>query len=104
MSPTYVNQRRPSEDSKAIPILPRVSSNKEVKGGEGLVFDKAEQAEQGEKEKRELTELIETLEASLKDAAEDDKDRIKRDIALARERMKALEQSEDESDPVTRDE
>ncbi len=98
MSPTFVSQRRLSEDERAIPHVVRVSSNKNAEGGEDLVFDKAEQAEQMEKAKKELTEEIETLEASLKDTHEENKARIKKEIELAKERMKALEQAEAELD------
>ena len=61
------------------------------------MFDKADQAEQTEHAKKELGQYIETLEASLKEATEEDEVRIKRDIELARERLSALEQAEAKS-------
>jgi small conductance mechanosensitive channel len=64
---------------------------------EDIVFDKAEQAEKRAKEKKELIGTIEKLESSLKDAPEEDKGRIKKEIAEGRERLKVLEQAAGES-------
>lgn len=99
MSPAYMNQRRLPEDRKVIPVsVPGESSEKPVIA-EDIVFDKAEEAEKVEKEKRELTGEVEELESSLKEAPEEDKERLRKRIADARARLKSLEESSGESSP-----
>ncbi len=97
MSPSYVNQRRLGEDSVAIPKAIKVPTTANTEGGEHLAFDKAEEAERKEKEKQQLLKVIQELETSFKEAAEEEKCRIKNDIERSRERLKALEESQSKS-------
>ncbi len=97
MSPSYMNQRRLGEDSTTIPKAIEVAATAETKGGEHLAFDKAEEAERKEKERQQLLKVVQDLETSLKEAAEEAKGRIKMDIEFARERLKALEESQPKS-------
>ncbi len=101
MSPSYMNQRKLSEDKKIIPNADQEESSETPVIAEDIVFDKAEQAEQREKGKNELIGTIDRLESSLKDAPEEDKERIKKQIAEDRERLKVSEQATGEP---TRDE
>lgn len=94
MSPTYMNQRPLSEDSTTIPKQIEVARTTDSEGGEHLVFDKAEEAERREQQKQQLVKEIQDLEASLKEAVDDDKIRIKKNIESIRERLKTLEESE----------
>ncbi len=93
MSPTYINQRRLSDDKKAIPEVVEIAPAEELESAEDLAFDKAERAEQIEKDKLTLLQDIQTMEAALKDTGEEDKARIKKDIELARKRLKVLEET-----------
>ena len=97
MSPTYMNQRKLTDDKKIIPAVGQEGSSETQVIAEDIVFDKAEQAEQKEKEEKELIGAIEKLESSLKDASEEDREQIKRRIAEDRERLKVLEQPDSES-------
>jgi len=97
MSPTYMNQRKLSDDRKILPTAGREESSESTVIAEDIVFDKAEQAEQNEKERKELVGAIENLESSLKDAPDEDKERIKREIAEGRERLKGMERLAGES-------
>jgi len=94
MSPTYMNQRPLREDSTTIPKQAEVPSTTDSEGGEHLVFDKAEEAERRGQQKHQLVKEIQELEASLKETDADERTRIKEDLELASERLKALEESE----------
>jgi small conductance mechanosensitive channel len=94
MSPTYMNQRQLGEDSTTIPKQIEVPTTTDSEGGEHLVFDKAEEAKRREQKKKQLVKEIQELEASLKETDDDEKIRIKKNIESARERLKALEESE----------
>lgn len=99
MSPTYMNQRPLSEDSSTIPKQIQVPTAAEPEGGEHLVFDKAEEAERREKDKQQLVKEIQELEASLKEADNDEKIRVKKNIELVKDRLKALKESEAKATP-----
>jgi len=94
MSPTYMNQRPLGEGFTTIPKQIEVPSTIDSEGVEHLVFDKAEEAERREQQKHQLVKEIQDLEASLKEAVDTDKIRIKKNIESARERLKTLEESE----------
>lgn len=93
MSPSVMNQRKLAGDKKTLPAAGQEKSLETPVIAEDIVFDKAEQAEQKEKEKKEWIGTIEKLESSLKDAPEEDKEQIKKQIAEGRERLKVLEQA-----------
>ena len=99
MSPSYMSQRRLGEDSTTIPKVIEVLTTAESKGGEHLAFDKAEEAERKEREKQQLLKDIQELETLLKEAAEEEKTQVKKNIESARERLKALEASQAKSKP-----
>ena len=91
MSPTFMNQRRLKEEFVAIPKNNVVPIPAESRGGEHVVFDKAEEAAQKEREKKSLTETIQKLEASLAQLPEDKKAAIQNQIEAARSRLKEME-------------
>ena len=91
MSPSYMNQRRVPEGKQAIPATDQGESSEKPVLAEDIVFDKAEQAEQIEKERQQAAGEIERLEALLKEAADEDKERIRTRIAAYQERLKDLE-------------
>jgi len=95
MSPSFMNQRRVPEDRKTIPANVQSAPAEKPVVAEEIVFDKAEQAENAEKERQEAAGEIERLEASLKEAAEGDKEGIKTRIAEYRERLKILDSMKD---------
>ena len=94
MSPAYMNQRPLGEASTTIPkaIITRTTADSE--GVEDLVFDKAEEAERREEQKQQVIKEIQNLDASLGEAVDDDKILIKKKLESARERLKAIEESE----------
>lgn len=94
MSPTYMNRRPLGEDSTTIPKMIEVATTADSDGGEHLVFDKAEEAERREQRKQQCVKEIQELEASLEEALDDDKIRIKKSIESVRERLKELEEFE----------
>ena len=94
MSPTYMNQRPLDGDSTTIPKQIEIPTIPDSKGGEHLVFDKAEEAERREQKKQQLVEEIQKLEGFLKEADDDKKIRIKKSIESAREGLRTIEESE----------
>ncbi|MDD3814202.1 MAG: mechanosensitive ion channel [Desulfocapsaceae bacterium] len=96
MSPTYMNQRRVGDAEKIIPTLVQEEISAPPVMAEDIVFDKAEQAGQIENEKQKLMDAIQELETALKEAPEEEKKRIKDEIAEGRERLKILEQTTEE--------
>ena len=97
MSPNFVNQRRMENKQKIIPaVVGKTSSPESSESLEDIVFDKAERAEQFHNEKELCTEKLQELEASLKEASEEDKVKIKEHIEKNQEILKAIELSEDE--------
>lgn len=105
MSPSFMNQRRLDNDTKIIPpvstvIQPPVESEASA---EDIAFDKAEQAEKLEHEKLQLKQEIEKLEASVKDATNEETKKAKQEaIKELQQRLKALEEmpKQDEDDAV----
>jgi small conductance mechanosensitive channel len=93
VSPAFMNQRRLAEGRRIIPAL----QEKEPAGtpivAEEVVFDKAEQAERAEKEKQRLTAEIQQLESALKEAPDEERERIKEAVEESRRRLGALEQA-----------
>jgi len=96
MSPTYMNQRRIGDDKKVIPPFIAQVSTEASAAAEQIAFDKADRAELIENEKQKLTEQLQEMESLLKEASGQDKDRIKLKIAAGHERLKAIEQQQDE--------
>ncbi|MFH2124332.1 MAG: mechanosensitive ion channel domain-containing protein [Pseudomonadota bacterium] len=101
MSPTYMNQRRVDDAGKIIPTIGQEDVSTQPVMAEDIVFDKAEQAEQTEDEKQKLINDMQELEAALKEAPEEEKQRIKDEIAEDRERLKILEQMAEELNAET---
>ncbi|MGE5247903.1 MAG: mechanosensitive ion channel domain-containing protein [Verrucomicrobiota bacterium] len=99
MSPGYMSQRRVPEGSRVIPPTVRGEVPEEPVVAEHIVFDKAEQAEHDEREKMQVAKEIEKLEALLKEAPEEGKERIKSRITECSERLKALEREGNRSRP-----
>lgn len=98
MSPTFMNQRRLGEDFTTIPREIAVPATVKTDGGEQVVFDKADEAERKEKQKQQIVKHIQDLEGSLKEVADEEKSLIKKEIESARERLKAYEELEVQSD------
>ncbi|WP_319406377.1 mechanosensitive ion channel domain-containing protein [uncultured Desulfosarcina sp.] len=96
MSPVYMNQRRMGDDKKVIPKFVREASSEVSAAAEQIAFDKADRAELIENEKQQLTKDLQKMESLLKEASGEDKDRIKSKIAEGRERLKDMEQKQDE--------
>lgn len=100
MSPTFMNQRQLSKDEKIIPPTtqkPKVEKRKP--SAEDIAFDKAEKAEQLEHEKLQVRQELEKLEASLKEAAnEEEKKATQESIKQLQERLKALEEKPKEEE------
>ena len=94
-----MSQRRVPEGKKVIPVTAQEEPSGKAVVAEDIVFDKAERAEHIEKERRQVVAEIETLEASFKEATDEDKERIKTQIADYRERLKVLEMHEDGTTP-----
>ncbi len=95
VSPTFMNQRRISEDKKIIPIFVRETTAKNEVEAEKIVFDKAEKAEQTEEKKQELIDDIQNLKTTLKETKDEKKDKVKESIEAKRKRLKAVEEKED---------
>ncbi|MBA3007662.1 MAG: mechanosensitive ion channel family protein [Proteobacteria bacterium] len=102
MSPTYMNQRPVNDAAKIIPTSVQKDLSSRPVIAEDIVFDKAEQAEQSENEKQKLINDMQELETALKEAPEEEKKRIKDEIAEGRERLKLLEQTTEELSAKTR--
>jgi len=96
MSPTYMNQRRVDDAGKIISTIVQEDVSTQPVMAEDIVFDKAEQAEQTEDERQKLINDMQELETALKEAPEEEKQRIKDEIAEGRERLKILEQMTEE--------
>jgi hypothetical protein len=101
MSPTYMNQRRVGDSEKIIPTMVQEDLSTQPVMAEDIVFDKAEQAEQTEDEKQKFINNIQELETALKEAPEEEKKRIKDEIAEGRERLKLLVQKAEEANEET---
>ena len=98
LSPTYMNQRRMGDGDTTIPSDQAAPSQPDANGGEEVAFDKAEEAEQREQEKQRLNRRIKALEGLLKEASDDEKERIRKDIDRASKRFKELDQPQEEED------
>lgn len=96
MSPTFMNQRPLAEGQVIIPAPTKKQPARKTPAAEEIIFDKAEQAEQLDKEKKDLMEQIQELEKTLQEAQDTEKEQIKKTIENHRERLKTLEQTEDD--------
>ena len=94
MSPSFMNQRKISDNEKIIPHVTAVTPSEEPESlAEDIVFDKAEQAEQLEKEKLQMIQEIESLEAALKQVSSEKEEKVKQEkLEKMQERLKALEE------------
>jgi small conductance mechanosensitive channel len=100
MSPTFMNQRQLSEKEKIIPqTTAKPKAEKPTPSAEDIAFDKAEKAEQLENEKKQIKQEIENLDASLKEASdEEEKKAMQESIKQLQERLKALEETPKEEE------
>jgi len=94
VSPTFMNQRRISEDKKIIPTFVKEPIEKNGVEAEKIVFDKAEKAEQTEEKKQELIDDIQQLKSTLKETNDEKKEKVKESIEAKRKRLKAVEEKE----------
>lgn len=94
VSPTFMNQRKISEDKKFIPVYVKEKTQKKKIEAEDIVFDKAEQAEKAEEARQKITDEIKNLEIKLKDADNGEKDKIKKDIEARKEHLKKMQEAE----------
>ena len=95
MSPSFMNQKRLTDDAKMIPPSTVVTQPGEPESSaEDIAFDKAEQAEQMENEKLQLNEEIENLEMLLKQSTTDEEKRShEATLENAQARLKSLQES-----------
>lgn len=104
MSPSFMNQRKIGDNAKIIPSITAVKTPEAPESSaEDIAFDKAEQAEQVENEKLQVKQEIEKLEVSLKQVANEDEKKVKKEaLEKMQERLKSLEErpksSESEND------
>jgi hypothetical protein len=94
VSPTFMNQRKISEDKKIIPVFVEKTDKKNAVEAEDIVFDKAEQAEKEEQRKQKIVDDIKNLEIKLKDAENGQKDKIKKDLEAKQAKLKAIKEAE----------
>jgi len=95
VSPTFMNQRRISEDEKIIPTFIKEPAVKNDVEAEKIVFDKAEKAEQTEEKKQGLIDDIQNLKNSLKETQDEKKDKLKESIEAKRKHLKTVEKNEE---------
>lgn len=93
MSPSFMNQRKLSDDARIIPLTTVVTAPEERDTSvEEIAFDKAEQAERLENEKLQVMKNIERLEASLKQVTNEEEKKANQEaIEQMRKRLKSLE-------------
>ncbi len=96
MSPVIMNQRRVADDRLFIPPAVTDTATEEAGAAEQIAFDKADKAEFIENEKQKLTDKLKEMELLLKESSGEEKDRIKSKIEEIRERLKGMEQKQDE--------
>jgi len=103
VSPTYMNQRPQETKNRAIPKVAYMTSVDETEdanansNGHDIAFDKAEKAEKIEARREKFKDEIKQLEASLKDASEEDSTDIKDRIQSKNKLLQALEKREEQS-------
>jgi len=101
VSPTYMNQRPQDSHNRAIPRITRTAPTEENEdsgsNSHDIAFDKAEQAEKVENRRQKLKDDIKQLEASLKEASEQDAEEIKERIQSKTKLLQALEKREEQS-------
>jgi small-conductance mechanosensitive channel len=91
MSPSIMNQRKMSDESKVIPnYTPKQTASTSDTIAENVVFDKAEEAERREQSIAELQANIATCEASLKEASGEQKESLQTKLTALKEQLKAL--------------
>ena len=96
VSPTFMNQRRISEEKKIIPTFVKEPIAKNGVEAEKIVFDKAEKAEKEEEKKQELIDDIEHLKSTLEKTPDENKDKVKESIEAKRKRLKVVEKKEEQ--------
>lgn len=94
MSPAFMGQRPLQPNQVLIPpnITPAGSPPKTV--AEEVAFDKADMAQQLQLERKALSDLLAQLEASVKEASEDEKTRLQIRIEEVRTRLTELQNPE----------
>ena len=98
MSPNFMNTRNIADAPPAIPKATETSPEHIAKHAdpssdttpEDIIFDKAEEAEQKERSSTELSEDIKALNEQLKDAKDEQKDRLELQIALKKEQLHTI--------------
>ena len=98
VSPTFMNQRRISEDKKIIPTFVKEPIVENGVEAEKIVFDKAEKAEKEEEKKQELIDDIEHLKSTLENSPDEKKEKVKESIEAKRKRLKVIENKEKQSE------
>ena len=97
VSPTFMNQRRISQDDQVIPPVQqwhksRSRDQNDNDKAERIVFDKAEEAARIEGEIEVLKSRIESQEELLKTADGEEKDKLEKQLETVKNRLKELEQ------------
>ena len=98
MSPNFMNTRNIADAPPAIPKATETSPEHIAKHAdpssdttpEDIIFDKAEEAEQKERSSTELSEDIKALNEQLKDARNEQKDRLELQIARKKEQLQTI--------------
>jgi small conductance mechanosensitive channel len=94
MSPSFMNQRKISDNAKIIPTTIDVTTPKEPEASaENIAFDKAEQAEKLENDKLQVKQEIEKLEETLKQVTNEEEKKVKNEaLEEMKGRLKSLEE------------
>ncbi|MDG1255702.1 MAG: hypothetical protein P8Q24_08535 [Glaciecola sp.] len=100
MSPNFMNTRNIADAPPAIPKatetpserMPKHAASNSESTPEDMIFDKAEEAEQKERSSMELSEDIKALNEQLKDAKDEQKDRLELQIARKKEQLRAIKE------------
>ena len=98
MSPNFMNTRNIADAPPAIPKATETSPEHIAKHAdpssdttpEDIIFDKAEEAEQKERSSTELSEDIKALNEQLKDAKDEQKNRLELQIARKKEQLHTI--------------
>lgn len=98
MSPNFMNTRNIADAPPAIPKATETSPEHIAKHAdpssdttpEDIIFDKAEEAEQKERSRTELSEDIKALNEQLKDAKDEQKNRLELQIARKKEQLHTI--------------
>ena len=98
MSPNFMNTRNIADAPPAIPNATETSPEHIAKHAdpssdttpEDIIFDKAEEAEQKERSRTELSEDIKALNEQLKDAKDEQKNRLELQIARKKEQLHTI--------------